>query len=113
MKCAVALDSVPMCSTGDEICVDGNDTKVDGAYMSCSDCRKYVIISQGKATTLSCPAGFGFSDETRRCEKRSPNCVECSGRLLIVDLRCWSRTTPAIVTHIKINHLNLISIYVT
>ena len=97
-----------MCSTGDEICVEGNDTRVNGAFMTCSDCRKYVVISQGKATTMSCQAGFGFYEKNQRCEKRSPHCVECSGRLLIVDLHCWSRTTPAIITHIK-NNVKLIT----
>ena len=107
---------MPMCTTGDEMCIDDADIGIDGKFMTCSDCRKYMVINQGKATTMSCRAGFGFNADIRSCEKRSPHCFECSCRRLIVDLQCWSRTTPAIITHIKIyqtNHLNLVSVYVT
>ena len=107
-KCAVVLVFVPLCSTGDEMCVEGMDTLVDGIFMTCSDCRKYVVISQGKATAMTCQTGFGFNANTWTCEKRSPHCVECSGRQLIVDLHCWSKTTPAIITHIK-NNVKLIT----
>ena len=53
-------------------------------YISCVDCRKYVEIKQGKVTKKSCPniAGWGFNAHTKKCENKSPHCIECNGGLL-------------------------------
>ena len=80
-ECAVVLASVPMCSTGDEACAEAVESEIFGTFMSCSDCRKYVVISQGKVITKSCQAGFGFNTQTKKCKNRSPHCFECQGRL--------------------------------
>ena len=79
----VSVD-ILLCANADSLCLRGGRSRINGTFISCDDCRKYVEVSGGHERWLSCPdiQGWGFNVDTRQCQFQSPHCYACDGRQL-------------------------------
>ena len=77
----VSVD-VLLCVNADVRCLRRGERTINGIFMSCDNCRKYVDARSDNETWLSCRdvQGWGFNAETRQCQFQSPHCYPCDGR---------------------------------
>ena len=78
-----------MCFHQERLCANTcEDLEVDGIYVTCDDCRKYLVCKDGSEISRICPdkPNWGFNVDTRQCQYKSPHCFDCNGRLHILIL---------------------------
>ena len=82
-----------MCFHEDMFCsYSCDDMYVDGIFVLCEDCRKYLICNGGSQTLDECPnkPNWGFNVDTRKCQYKSPHCFFCSGGLYNIYQQIWN-----------------------
>ena len=75
---------VAMCYHHERLCAYScEDMDMDGTFVLCEDCRKYLICDGDSHTLHDCPhkPNWGFNVDTRKCQHKSPHCFVCSGKL--------------------------------
>ena len=93
-----------MCLHHERLCAYScDDMDMDGTFVLCEDCRKYLICNGSSHTLHDCPhkPNWGFNVDTRKCQYKSPHCFVCSGRLYNIPLQMLMKY-----------HLNRVSLHI-